>query len=257
MNAFKDHFSAASDRYAAFRPDYPAALFEWLAGLCPRSGTSVGHGTAWDCATGSGQAAQGLARLFQNVIATDASAEQIFHATPHPGIVYRVAAADASGLADNSVDLITVAQAAHWFDLPDFYAEATRVMKPDGIIALWAYGLARIDPAIDTVITRFYRDTVGPYWPPERRWIEDGYRTLPFPFEEIIAPAFGMKAEWDLSALLAYLSTWSAVKRCKMAQGDDPIPPLRAELKPLWGDSSNTRQLQWPLFMKVGRLPEA
>lgn len=252
MNAFKDHFSAASDRYAAYRPDYPAALFVWLAGLRPRSGTSAARDTAWDCATGSGQAALGLAPHFRRVIASDASAEQIRHAAPHPGIEYRVAPAEASGLADRSVDLVTVAQAAHWFDLPCFYAEVARVLKPGGVLALWGYGRMVLPGEMDAPFRRFYAETVGPYWPPERALIDDAYRSLDFPFAEVAAPAFAIEVEWTLPRLLDYLSTWSAVKRYQAEQTHDPLPALMAELLPAWGDSETARQLEWPLFLRVG-----
>ncbi|MBC2739348.1 class I SAM-dependent methyltransferase [Thiobacillus sp.] len=253
MSGFKDHFSSASDRYAAYRPDYPAALFAWLASLCPRPGTSAECGIAWDCATGSGQAALGLAPYFRQVVATDASAEQIRHAQPHPAIDYRVAPAEASGLAKHSIDLITVAQAAHWFDLPRFYAEATHVLKPGGVLALWGYGRMVLPGKMDTPFRHFYAETVGPYWPPERALVDDGYRSLDFPFTEIEAPGFLIEVEWNLPRLAAYLSTWSAVKRFQDARGHDPLPALMAELTPLWGDVNTAKTLQWPLFLRVGR----
>ncbi len=246
-NTFKDHSSSASDRYAAYRPDYPAALFGWLAGLC------AGRDAAWDCATGSGQAALGLAPHFRRVVATDASAEQIRHAESHPGIDFRVAPAEASGLADRSVDLVTVAQAAHWFDLPRFYAEAARVLKPGGVVALWGYGRMALPGEMDAPFRRFYAETVGPWWPPERALIDDAYRSLEFPFAELAAPAFHIEIEWTLPRLLDYLSTWSAVKRYQNANGNNPLPALRAELAPLWGDAERAMQLQWPLFLRVGR----
>ena len=246
MSTFKDHFSSASDRYAAYRPDYPAPLFAWLASLC------ANRDTAWDCATGSGQAALGLALHFQHVVATDASAEQIFHAEPHPAIDYRVAPAEASGLADRSVDLVTVAQAAHWFDLPRFYAEAARVLKPAGVLALWGYGRMVLPGDMDAPFRHFYSETVGPYWPAERKLIDDAYHSLDFPFTEIQAPAFHIEVEWTLPRLMDYLSTWSAVKRFQAAQGHDPLPALMAELEPLWGDTATARKLQWPLFLRIG-----
>lgn len=248
MNTFKDHFSSASDRYAAYRPDYPAALFAWLAGLCAE------HDLAWDCATGSGQAALGLAPHFRRVVATDASAEQVRHAAPHPAIDYRVAPAEASGLGDRGVDLVTVAQAAHWFDLPRFYAEVSRVLKPAGVIALWGYGRMVLPGQMDAPFRRFYAETVGPYWPPERALIDDAYRSLDFPFAEIEPAAFAIEVEWSLPRLLDYLSTWSAVKRYRAARGHDPLPALMAELAPGWGAPDAARTLHWPLFLRVGRL---
>ncbi len=253
MSRFKDHFSSASDRYAAYRPAYPAALFDWLAGLSPRTGTSAAHGTAWDCATGNGQAALGLAAHFRRVVATDASAEQIRHASPHPAIDYRVAPAEASGLPDHSVDLVSVAQAAHWFDLPRFYAEVARVLKPGGVVALWGYGRLVLPAAMDAPFQRFYAETVGPYWPPERTLIDDAYRSLDFPFAEIRAPAFAIEVVWTLPRLMDYLSTWSAVKRYQAACGQDPLPDLMAELDPFWGEAGDAKPLQWPLFLRVGR----
>lgn len=247
MSAFKDHFSSASDQYAAYRPDYPAALFDWLASQCAEPNT------AWDCATGSGQAAQGLAQYFRNIVATDASSGQVRHATAHPIIDYRVALAEASGLADRSVDLVAVAQAAHWFDLPRFYAEVSRVLKPGGAIALWGYGRMVLPGDLDAPFRRFYAETVGPFWPPERALIDDAYRSLDFPFSEIQPPAFHIEVEWALPRLIAYLSTWSAVKRYRAERGEDPLPALMAELQPLWGDPDAALHLQWPLFLRVGR----
>lgn len=251
MSGFKDHFSTASERYAAFRPDYPAALYDWLAGQCPA------RKAAWDCATGSGQAARGLAPHFGQVVATDASAEQIRHAPPHAGITYRVAPAEASGLPDRSVDLVTVAQAAHWFDLPRFYDEVRRVLTPGGVLALWGYGRMVLPGRLDAPFQHFYRETVGPYWPPERALIDDAYRSLVFPFDAFTAPPFAIRVNWTLPRLMDYLSTWSAVKRYQAALGSNPLPALQAELTPLWGDAAVPRELAWPLFMRVGRRPSS
>jgi SAM-dependent methyltransferase len=244
--AFKDHFSSASDRYAAYRPDYPADLFAWLAGLC------ANREFAWDCATGSGQAASGLAPHFRQVIATDASEEQIRHAAPRPGIAFRVAPAEASGLPDASIDLVTVAQAAHWFDLPRFYAEVRRVLQPGGVLALWGYGRMVLPSELDAPFLSFYSETVGPYWPAERKLIDDGYRSLDFPFSELTPPPFSIEVTWTLPRLIDYLSTWSAVKRYQAERGHDPLPALAAELGPLWGDTTAARPLAWPLFLRVG-----
>lgn len=246
--AFKDHFSSASDRYAAFRPDYPTALYTWLASLCAE------HDVAWDCATGSGQAAAGLAPHFREVVASDASAGQIAHAQGPENVFFRVATAESSGLADASVDLVTVAQAAHWFDLPRFHAEARRVLKPGGVIALWGYGRLVLPEGMDANFLRFYRETVGPYWPAERALIDDAYRSLAFPFTELAVPEFFIEVAWSLPRLMDYVSTWSAVKRHRAAVGTDPLPALASVLAPLWGDADIARTLRWPLFTRVGRV---
>jgi len=194
--SFKDHFSDAPARYAEFRPTYPEELFSWLASLCKE------HECAWDCATGSGQAASGLAPYFQRVIATDASSEQIAHANGPANVSFRVAPAEASGLENGSIDLIAVAQAAHWFNLPAFYAEARQVLKPSGVIALWGYGRLSLPGGMDEIFQRFYSQTIGPYWPPERALIDDGYRALDFPFAEITPPAFFIEVDWDLPRMV-------------------------------------------------------
>ncbi len=248
-SSFSDHFSGVSSAYAEFRPRYPDSLFAWLAGL------PAGRGLAWDCATGSGQAAIGLASRFERVVATDASAEQIGAAVPHPHVDYRVAPAEASGLDSESVDLVTVAQALHWLDRPAFFAEVRRVLRPDGAVAAWAYGNPRVDETrADEVLRRFTSETVGPYWPPERALVDAEYRTIDFPFAEIEPPAFPMEAWWPLSALLGYIGTWSATTRFRASQGYDPLPALAARLRHFWGDPETPRRIEWPLALRVGRV---
>lgn len=245
---FKDHFSDASAQYAEFRPSYPEDLFAWLAGQCQETGT------AWDCATGSGQAATGLAPYFRQVFASDASAEQIAHARAPSNVTFSVAPAEASGLADCSVNLITVAQAAHWFDLPAFYAEARRVLKPGGLIALFGYGRLVLPSAMDDLFQHFYSNDIGEFWPPERKFIDDQYQTLAFPFEEIAPPPFFIDVSWELPRLMAYLSTWSAVKRAWQQTGSNPLPALEQALSPLWGSPQTAKRLKWPLFFRIGRV---
>ncbi|QKT04744.1 class I SAM-dependent methyltransferase [Ectothiorhodospiraceae bacterium 2226] len=246
MSEFPDHFSARAGAYAAFRPRYPDALFAFLAQTC-RART-----LAWDCATGNGQAAVGLAAHFPRVLATDASAAQIAQAQAHPRIAYRVARAEASGLADASVDLLTVAQALHWFDLPAFYAEARRVLKPHGVIAVWTYGAFRFESrALDALMQDFYANTLGPYWPPARVHVETGYRRLAFPFEEFGAPAFTLDARLTREALLGYLGTWSAVGRFKAQRGWDPVEELATQLDAVWGEAVE-HSVRWPLKLRVG-----
>ncbi|MGH8427078.1 MAG: class I SAM-dependent methyltransferase [Gammaproteobacteria bacterium] len=243
---FKDHFSGHAAAYAEARPGYPPELFAWLAGAAPK------RALAWDCATGNGQAARALAEHFRRVIATDASAEQIANAFPHPGIAYRVAPAESPGLEPESVDLVTVAQAVHWFDRPRFYAAAQAALAPGGLIAVWSYGLFTIEPAIDGIIDNFYDGPIGAFWPPERRLIDERYATLDFPFAEITAQDFRMRESWTLAQVLAYLRTWSAVQRCQRAEGRDPVATIAPEIARLWGDASR-REVCWPLYLRTGR----
>ena len=242
--SFRDHFSRAAAGYASFRPHYPDALFDFVAARAP------GLDLAWDCGTGSGQAALGLAHHFKRVVATDASATQIAHATPHSAVEYRVAPAERSGLADRSVDLVTAAQALHWFDIAAFWAEVRRVLVPGGVLAVWCYDLLEVGPDVDRILRRFYSETVGPFWPPERRLVETGYRTVPFPFVELPVPTFGMEHAMTLSQLGGYVRTWSATIRYMDARGRDPVDALLEELAPLWGEARTTR---WPLAVRAGR----
>jgi len=261
-NRFKDHFSEVADEYAAYRPRYSAELVEFLAGCVrsapPTSGVATSatsrHDVAWDCACGSGQLSVPLAERFGRVIATDASGEQLAKATMHPRVEYRQATVDASGLPGASVDLVTVAQAAHWFDLPSFYAEARRVAKPGGVVALICYGIHTIDDAPDPIVRRFYGETLGAFWSPERKHIEDGYRLLPFPFAEFAAPPMVLRASWTLREMLGYVETWSAVWAMVKARGRQPLEAFVAELSHAWGSPEVAREICWPLAMRIGRV---
>ncbi|MDO4878947.1 MAG: class I SAM-dependent methyltransferase [Neisseria sp.] len=249
MAVFKDYFSSSSDSYAAYRPDYPAELAQWLADCAPS------RRTALDCACGTGQLGVLLAEYFQTVYAADASAAQIANAAARPNVAYRVAPAERSGLADGSVDLITVAQAAHWLDLPAFYAEARRVARPNALLALISYGVLHVDNAvIDGIIGRFYRQTIAPYWPPERRHVENGYADLPFPFARVDAPPFAMCKRWNLAQLSGYLSTWSAVAAARKVLPADPWARLEAELAAVWGGAETEYAVSWPLTVRAGRI---
>lgn len=252
--AFKDHFSHASDDYRRWRPRYPDALFGWLATLTPSPDL------AWDCATGNGQAAVALSKHFSKVVATDASAAQITEAEPAPNVEYLVAPAEQSPLVDASADLVTVAQALHWFDIDRFHREVHRVLKPGGIVAEWGYAHARVAAPIDVEIIEFADGMVGPYWPPERALIDSGYATIPFPFTRIgpaHAPSeeFAMTAQWDVGRYLSYVGTWSSVAGYRRAHGSDPIPALFEKLAPLWGNGE--REVRWPLHLRVGRVGRA
>lgn len=247
--SFKDHFSGHASDYARFRPRYPAELFDYLARIAP------GRDRAWDCATGNGQAAVALAEHFARVIATDASAQQIANAEPHARVEYRVAPAELSGLHSESVDLVTVAQALHWFDIPAFFDEAHRVLRAGGIVAVWAYNLVTISPDIDALMLHFYRETTGPFWPAERDIVEAGYRTIVFPFEEITPPDIAMEAEWNLEQVLGYLRTWSATQKFIAARGFDPVDGVAREILRLWPKSEERKRVAWPLALRVGRRP--
>lgn len=245
---FKDHFSRQADDYARYRPRYPEEMFAWLAGHAP------GRGLAWDSATGNGQAAEGLAGHFRAVFASDASRDQIARAAVAPGIAYAVCRSEAVPLPPASVDVVFVGQALHWLDLPTFYREVRRVSRPRGLLAVCGYGPLRVSPPVDARVGRFYRETVGPYWPPERAIVERGYRDLPFPFERLAPPPFRMRRRWRLDELLGYIGSWSAVVRYRADQGDDPLPALAAEVAAVWGEPATPREIEWPLHLIVGRV---
>lgn len=248
--SFKDHFSGHASDYARYRPHYPAEMFTALASLAPTGEL------AWDCATGNGQAAVALAAHFARVIATDASAPQIENAEPNERVEYRVAPAESSGLETGTVDLISVAQALHWFDIPAFLREAERALKPNGLLAISAYNLLTVAPEVDALVNQFYFETTGPFWPPERDIVEAGYRTIAFPFPELELPPFQMRSEWKLGQLLGYLRTWSATKNFIAAHGYDPVDSLGEELRPLWGGEDEVREVRWPMALRVFRKPE-
>ena len=192
-----DHFTPVASQYATFRPSYPEELFAWLSRIAPR------RELAWDCGAGSGQATLALARYFEKVLGTDISAAQLDSAPALANVEYRVAPAEASGLPDHVADIITVAQALHWFDLPKFYAEVRRVLRPNGVIAVWGYNRLRLNqPEIQQILDHFYDETIGAYWPPERVHVENNYRGLPFPFTRITAPPFSLHKDWSRSHLL-------------------------------------------------------
>lgn len=245
MSVFKDYFSEQAATYAAARPRYPPELFAYLAGVSP------GYQLALDCATGSGQAALGLAEHFQRVVATDLSVEQLRHARPHPRVEYRHAPAEDSGLPTGGVDLVMIAQALHWLDIPRFFAEVRRVLREGGVVAISGYSLARVAPEIDAPLDRFYHDTVGPYWTPERRLVEEGYRSVRVPFAEIAPPTFEIALRWTREHLLDYVRSWSATRRYVEARGVDPVPQLDRALREVWPDGEE-RLVRWPLAVRVG-----
>jgi SAM-dependent methyltransferase len=248
MASFRDLFAFASGSYASHRPAYPTALFRWLASVSSR------RERAWDCGTGSGQAAVSLAEEFSQVAATDASVTQLESAHQAQGVHYLAAAAEAAPLATRSVDLVTVAQALHWFDRARFFAEVDRVLRPGGHLAVWSYGMITIAPPIDAVLHRFYEEVLGPFWPAERALVESGYAGIVLPYPEDPTPSFEMETTWQLAQLGGYLSTWSAVGRFRAARGTDPMPAVLHELEGVWGADA-PKKIRWPLVVRLARKP--
>jgi SAM-dependent methyltransferase len=246
MQSFKDHFSQSAARYVAHRPTYPLGLVNSLADRA--SGQSV----AWDCGCGSGQLSTLLAERFANVYATDASAKQIEHAIPHSRVSYRCAPAEVSGLESGVADLIVAAQAAHWFDLPAFYNEARRVGHSGTLIALICYGIVKIDEQLDPIIEHFYFTVLGPYWPPERKYVEEGYRSFDFPFPELAAPEMQITVQWNRSDFLGYVDTWSSVAAMERAVGREEHERFNRVLSRAWNPAEETRQIKWPLTVRAG-----
>jgi hypothetical protein len=242
---FNDHYSSHAAQYAAHRPSYPAELFEFLAAAAPA------RRLAWDCATGNGQAALALAGHFERVIATDASVEQLAQAPAHERITYRCEAAERASLEAASCDLVTVAQAVHWFAGEPFFAAVRRVACRGALVAFWTYGLMRVDAAVDRLIDGFNERRVGAFWPPERHLVDERYATLEFPFARIATPAWEMELEWSADEALAYLGTWSSVRRFAAAEGRDPVADLEPQLRAAWGRGRRT--VRWPLTVLAGR----
>jgi len=244
--SFRDHFSARSAHYARYRPHYPAELFEFLAGLTNK------HSLAWDCATGSGQAAIALSAHFERVVATDASEAQIEAAVAHRGVSYRIAAAEDSQLDAASVELITVGQALHWFDIERFLVEAKRVLVNGGVLAAWCYERCQVSNACDAVVDKLYTEIVGEFWPPQRRLIEARYAGITMPGHPIESREFHMGAAWTAADMLGYLRTWSACARYREAYGNDPVSRVETALRAAWG--ADRRPVRWPLTLLVSRL---
>jgi ubiquinone/menaquinone biosynthesis C-methylase UbiE len=244
--SFKDHFSRQSAAYSRYRPAYPAQLIEFVVAQAPARRLAV------DCATGNGQAAVALAAHCDAVLAVDASASQLARAQPQPGVHYAASLAERLPLRDRCADLVVAAQAVHWFDFERFHAECRRVLVPRGIVAVWTYEKFRVDATVDAVIDDFYANVVGRDWPPERRYVEQGYRSLPFPWREEPTPTFQLETDWDLPQVMGYLASWSAVQRHRDRAGRDPLESLQPRLAALWPRSGALR-LRWPIHLRLGR----
>lgn len=242
-------FDQGGASYLLYRPGYPDDLAAVLAALAPDRRLAV------DVGCGNGQFTRHLADHFETVVGVDPSADQIAHAAPDPRIVYRCGPAEALPVADGSASLITAAQAAHWFDLPAFYGEARRVASSGAVIALVSYGVVRLDPGpINDRLALFHDEDIGPYWPPERHMVENGYADMDFPFAPILVPPMAIHREWSARQLLGYVGTWSAVGRARDAGQAQRLADFAAELTALWGDPDQTRAILWPISVRVGRL---
>jgi SAM-dependent methyltransferase len=242
-----DHFSSVASAYATFRPRYPSALFSYISSIAQN------HRRAWDCGAGSGQATADLAEYFGEVVATDVSAKQIASAQPHTRVRWIVAPAESTPIASESVDVIAVAQALHWFDHDRFYAEVRRVAAPGAAIAAWTYGAPRMDGGVGQALDHLMFETLGTYWPPERRHIVSGYDTIPFPFPRIAAPALALEEVWPLERVAGYARSWSATVQYRAAHDDDPVESFEREAREAWADGA-PRAIVWPLTVVAGRV---
>jgi SAM-dependent methyltransferase len=251
-NASTNWFAQGGDAYARYRPHYPPALADYLASVAPRRTLAV------DVGCGTGQLTTLLAERFAAVLGVDASADQVAHASSHPHVRYACAPAEHVPLAEGTlVDLVTVAQAAHWFDLPAFYAEVRRIAGEGAVLALVSYGVPRLPPDLDGRVQRFYAEEIGPFWPTERRLVDTGYADLDFPFDPLTPPPMAIEVAWPLGAWLGYVSTWSAVRRAHAAGRDDVLEQFANDLEEAWGDPRTERPISWPIAMRVGRVDRA
>lgn len=247
MKEIKDLFSKQAATYAAFRPTYPAELFEWIFKSVHR------FDDAWDCGTGNGQVANRLAERFNHVYATDISQQQLDNAVGNNKITYAVARAEKITYPDNSFDLVTVGTAIHWFDFDAFYKEVNRVLKNEGVLAVWCYSLLNINGLIDNTLSRFHTEIVGKYWDKERKYVDEKYQTIPFPFEEIPVPELYIKTNWSLEQLVGYLNSWSAVQHYINKEGTNPVDIILPELRKNWADGE-IKEMTFPLSMRMGRI---
>lgn len=244
------HFGEKSAEYRQFRPQYPDELYHYLNSKVNQ------HDLAWDCGTGNGQAAFKLADYFTQVVATDLNQAQLDMAMKKENIRYFCCSAEKTPLDNQTIDLITVAQALHWFNLDEFYLEVMRVLKPDGILAAWCYSLGKINEEMNKVILKIYDTILGDqYWPKERRYIDAEYKTIPFPFTKISTPTFEIKKEMNFFALIGYLNTWSAVKEYQKINQHNPLNFIYSDLQKIWGDPEKMYTMTWPIHLLLGKIP--
>lgn len=246
MKEVKDNFSGSAAIYAAYRPQSPQSVYDFILSHCR-------HGNAWDCGTGNGQVAARLADSFDHVYGTDISAEQLSHATQRENITYLQERAERTTLPANSIDLVTAAQAIHWFDFDNFYTEVRRVCRPGALVAAWTYSLLRLTQPVNDVIDHLYKDITHPYWDKERDHVDAGYATIPFPFERIAIPEFTITQHWTVEQLTGYLRTWSGVIHYRKQTGIDPVATIAADLQRAWG-TTPLLEVTWPVHMLAGHV---
>lgn len=246
MTENRNTFGLAAGDYRSFRPTYPDNLFRFLVSLCQSTGSAL------DCATGSGQAAADLAKYFDRVAAFDSSQAQVDAAGTDPIIEYRVGTAEALPFADEKFDLVTVAQAAHWFDLQSFYERLRGVVKPSSVIAIWGYSYCKVDTQVDAIVAAQLLKPIEPYWAEGNRVIMEKYRTIYFPFSEVRWPGFSARYAWTRAAFVNYMRTWSAYKRYVADKNLDPMPGLDAALAVLWPEGES-RPVTFELVGRIGR----
>jgi ubiquinone/menaquinone biosynthesis C-methylase UbiE len=246
VKAARDNFSIGSADYSRFRPDYPPALYDFIYAQCSS------FDAALDCGTGNGQVATVLSKQFAKVCATDISQNQLEQAPTSPNIAYSLQRAEQTSFADASFDLITVGQAYHWFDFDAFTREATRLLRPGGIVAIWTYGLIRINEALTPLLDHFYRHVTGPYWDEERKWVDMKYQTIPFHFDEIETDfRFQITSHFNLSTLKGYLNTWSGIRHFIHQEGYNPVDQFIESLQPLW--PATPLKVTFPGFIRIGK----
>jgi SAM-dependent methyltransferase len=243
----KDNFSQQATAYAQYRPQYPDELFRYIINFVKE------NNMVWDCGTGNGQSAKELSKYFNTVFATDISQKQIDNAYKADNIFYSLQSAEQTDLPAESIDLVTVSQALHWFDFEKFYAEVNRVAKPGAIIAAWAYSLLRVDDEINAIIEHYHFNILGDYWDAERRYVDDNYASIPFPFAEIKTPPFAIKINWSLAELQGYLYTWSALQKFIAVNGSSPVDGVIAQIKPLWG-TNEKREIIFSVHLRLGTI---
>jgi SAM-dependent methyltransferase len=244
--SFPDHFSAVAAQYAQARPEYPPALFDWIAAVAPAPGR------CWEAGCGSGQATRGLAAVFAHVHATDPSAAQVAQAPALGNAHFAVEPAERCSLPDASVDAVCVAQALHWFDRPAFFTEAARVLRPGGVLVAWGYQDIEVPRALADANAAL-QDAIRPYWPPQRADVDAAYAGYDFPFAPLAPPALAMEAAWPLPRLLAYFASYSASQRLREATGRDIVAECAPAFATAWGEGGHVA-LRWPLFLHASRV---